>query len=46
MYLLVSSDSDLALFGRLIERAGFRVREAARRSILIEALIIYELVAL
>jgi methylase of polypeptide subunit release factors len=43
MYLLVSSDSDLALFGRLIERAGFRVREAARRSILIEALIIYEL---
>jgi methylase of polypeptide subunit release factors len=46
MYLLVSSDSDLALFGRLIERAGFRVREAARRSILIEALIIYELAAL
>jgi methylase of polypeptide subunit release factors len=46
MYLLVSSDSDLALFGRLIERAGFRVREAARRSILIEALIIYELAVL
>lgn len=46
MYLLVSSDSDLALFGRLIARAGFRVREAARRSILFEALIIYELAAL
>jgi methylase of polypeptide subunit release factors len=46
MYLLVSSDSDLALFGRLIERAGFRVREASRRSILIEALIIYELAVL
>jgi len=46
MYLLVSSDTDLALFGRLIARAGFRVREAARRSILIEALIIYELAPL
>lgn len=46
MYLLVSSDTDLALFGRLIDRAGFRVREVARRSILIEALIIYELAAL
>ncbi|HEX3884856.1 MAG TPA: 50S ribosomal protein L11 methyltransferase [Stellaceae bacterium] len=46
MYLLVSSDTDLALFGALIARAGFRAREAARRSILIEALIIYELEAL
>ncbi|HEY1796147.1 MAG TPA: 50S ribosomal protein L11 methyltransferase [Stellaceae bacterium] len=46
MYLLVSSDTDLALFSRLIAGAGFRMREAARRSILIEALIIYELAPL
>jgi release factor glutamine methyltransferase len=46
MYLLVSSDTDLALFGRLMGAAGFRAREAARRSILIEALIIYELAPL
>jgi 23S rRNA G2069 N7-methylase RlmK/C1962 C5-methylase RlmI len=46
VYLLVSSDTDLALFGTLIARAGFRAREAARRSIVIEALIIYELEAL
>lgn len=46
MYLMVSSDTDLALFGRLIERAGLRMREIARRSIMIEALIIYELAAL
>ena len=46
VYLLVSSDTDLALFGELIARAGFRARETARRSILIEALIIYELEAL
>ena len=43
MYVLFSSDSDLYLLGRLIAQAGFRARRIADRSILIEALIIYEL---
>ena len=43
MYLLVSSDTDLSLFGALIAGAGFRSRVVAERSILIESLIIYEL---
>lgn len=46
MYLLVSSDSDLDLFGRLIVEAGFTARAVAERSIVIESLIIYELRAL
>jgi release factor glutamine methyltransferase len=45
LYIMVSSDSDLDLFGTLIERAGFRARLAYERSILIESLIIYELLA-
>lgn len=44
VYLLVSSDSDIALLGELAARAGFDWRVAAERSILIEALVIYELV--
>lgn len=44
MYVLLSSDSDLALFGRLIAKAGFTARLAAERSILIESLLIYQLV--
>lgn len=43
MLILLSSDSDLVLFGQLIARAGFRARRAGSRSILIESLIIYEL---
>jgi release factor glutamine methyltransferase len=43
MYLLISSDSDLDLFGGLIRKAGFQARLAAERSIWIESLIIYEL---
>jgi release factor glutamine methyltransferase len=43
MYLLVSSDSDLGLFGALIRKAGLRARLAAERSIWIESLMIYEL---
>jgi release factor glutamine methyltransferase len=43
MYVLLSSDSDLARLGGLIAAAGFRVRRVAERSILIEAFIIYEL---
>jgi release factor glutamine methyltransferase len=43
VYLLVSSDSDLDLFGTLIARARFEARVVAERSIVIESLIIYEL---
>jgi release factor glutamine methyltransferase len=43
MYLLLSSDSDLPLFGRLIEQAGFRSAIVARRSIWVETFILYEL---
>jgi release factor glutamine methyltransferase len=45
LYVMVSSDTDLDLFGGLIERAGFRARVALERSILIESFIIYELAA-
>jgi hypothetical protein len=45
LYVMVSSDSDLDLFGRLIVEAGFRARLAHERSIFIESLIIYELLA-
>jgi release factor glutamine methyltransferase len=43
MYVLLSSDSDLELFDRLIARAGFRSRVVDERSIMIESLLIYEL---
>ena len=43
MYVMVSSDSDLDLFGRLIERAGFRARQVHEHSLYIESMIIYEL---
>ncbi|HEY3910879.1 MAG TPA: 50S ribosomal protein L11 methyltransferase [Stellaceae bacterium] len=43
VYVMVSSDSDLDLLGRLIERAGFRARLVHERSIVIESFIIYEL---
>jgi methylase of polypeptide subunit release factors len=43
-YLMVSSDSDLDLFDRLIGRAGFHKRIAQEYSILIESFIVYELV--
>ncbi|HEY1258097.1 MAG TPA: 50S ribosomal protein L11 methyltransferase [Stellaceae bacterium] len=42
-YVMVSSDSDLDLFDRLIDRAGFHKRIAHEYSILIESFIIYEL---
>jgi release factor glutamine methyltransferase len=45
LYVMVSSDTDLDLFARLIDQAGFRARLAHERSILIESLIIYELQA-
>jgi release factor glutamine methyltransferase len=45
LYIMLSSDSDLDLFGTLIDRAGFRARLVHERSIFIESLIIYELTA-
>ena len=45
LLVMVSSDTDLDLFGRLIDRAGFRARPAHEHSILIESFIIYELLA-
>ena len=44
-YILLSSDSDLALLGRLTEAAGFRARLAAERSIGFESFVLYELSA-
>ena len=43
LYVMVSSDSDLDLFGTLIDRAGFRARLVREHSLFIESLIIYEL---
>jgi methylase of polypeptide subunit release factors len=45
LYVMVSSDSDLDLFGKLIDKAGFRARLAREYSIFIESFIIYELAA-
>jgi len=45
LYVMVSSDSDLDLFGTLIDRAGFRARLVHEHSFFIESLIIYELLA-
>jgi release factor glutamine methyltransferase len=43
IYVMVSSDSDLDLFGARIEQARFRARLAAEYSILFESFIVYEL---
>ena len=40
---MVSSDTDLALFGSLIERAGFSARQIREHSLVVESLIIYQL---
>ena len=42
-YILLSSDSDLALLGRLTQKAGFRASLAAERSIGFESFVLYEL---
>ena len=42
-YLLLSSDSDLGLLGRLISEAGFQARLVGERSIVFESFILYEL---
>jgi release factor glutamine methyltransferase len=44
IYVMVSSDSDLDLFGRLIDQAGLSAWLVLEQSIAIESLIIYELV--
>lgn len=43
VYLLLSSDSDLTLFGELIQRAHFTARLVSKTSIFIEDFILYEL---
>ncbi len=43
LYVMVASDSDLGLLGRLIDEAGFRARLAVERSFYIESMLIYEL---
>jgi release factor glutamine methyltransferase len=43
VYVLLSSDSNLDLLGRLMEQAGFRAQLVAKRSILFESFLIYEL---
>jgi 23S rRNA G2069 N7-methylase RlmK/C1962 C5-methylase RlmI len=43
VYVMVSSDSDLDLFGRRIQQAGFSSRVAREYSIFIESFILYEL---
>lgn len=42
-YLLLSSDSDLALIGSLIEQARFRARLVGRKSLVFESLVLFEL---
>ena len=43
VYVMVSSDSDLDLFGKRIQEAGFNARLAREYSIFIESFILYEL---
>jgi release factor glutamine methyltransferase len=43
MYLLLSSDTNLALFDSLIAAAGFTSQRIATRSIWVEAFYLYEL---
>lgn len=43
VYVMVSSDSDLDLFGQRIQQAGFNARMAREYSIFIESFIVYEL---
>jgi hypothetical protein len=40
---MVSSDTDLDLFGKMIDKAGFNAREVREYSLVVESLIIYEL---
>jgi methylase of polypeptide subunit release factors len=42
-YLMISSDSNLDLYGKLIANAGFRAKLALEHSIYIESFLLYEL---
>jgi hypothetical protein len=42
---MVSSDTDLDLFGMMIQKAGFSARMVREHSLVVESLIIYELQA-
>ena len=43
VYLMISSDSDLDLYGKAIAEAGFRARLALEHSIFFESFLLYEL---
>src|SRR2546421_10428647 len=43
IYLMVSSDTDLELFGSMIDKAGFNARQVREHSLVVESLIIYDL---
>jgi len=43
IYLMVSSDTDLDLFGKMIDKAEFNARLVREHSLVVESLIIYEL---
>lgn len=43
LYVMMSSDSDLDLFSRLIKEAGFSARLAVERSFYIQSMLLYEL---
>src|SRR6185369_13168084 len=43
IYLMLSSDTNLELFGSLIAKAGFSQRKLKEYSLVVESLIIYEL---
>ncbi len=43
VYLMISSDSDLDLYGKLISQAGFKAKLALEHSIYFESFLLYEL---
>ena len=43
VYIILSSQSNLELLSTFVRQAGFTVRIASRRRVLLETLIIYEL---
>jgi hypothetical protein len=43
VYVMVSSDSDLDLFSRLIDEADFHARLVVERSFYVESMLLYEL---
>ncbi|MBO0758778.1 MAG: methyltransferase, partial [Bradyrhizobiaceae bacterium] len=43
IYLILSSHSNLELFGEFVQEAGFGVRIVGQRQVFLETMIIYEL---